>query len=119
MWQLHSPPVLSSICSSTAAAKRARRAKDGRNNRHRILLLLQTHSSNVLQQKEARVVEQSTNTVKYSKGKKKPASCGGCQVRSKALDSGSSLVGVRGFESHPPHQFAGDINAMGLNYSNW
>jgi hypothetical protein len=47
--------------------------------------------------------EQRTNTVKYYKGKKKPASCGGCQVRSKALDSGSSLVGVRGFESHPPH----------------
>ena len=46
---------------------------------------------------------QRTNTVKYQKGKRKPASCGGCQVRSKALDSGSSLAGVRGFESHPPH----------------
>jgi hypothetical protein len=29
--------------------------------------------------------------------------CGGCQARSKALDSGSSHEGVRGFESHPPH----------------
>ena len=27
----------------------------------------------------------------------------GCQARSKALDSGSSHEGVRGFESHPPH----------------
>ena len=29
--------------------------------------------------------------------------CGDCQARSKALDSGSSHEGVRGFESHPPH----------------
>ena len=30
-------------------------------------------------------------------------SCRGCQARSKALDSGSSHEGVRGFEYHPPH----------------
>ena len=34
--------------------------------------------------------------------KNKPL-CGGCPARSKALGSGPSLVGVRGFESLPPH----------------
>jgi len=28
---------------------------------------------------------------------------GGCQARSKAIGSGPILVGVRAFESHPPH----------------
>ncbi len=30
---------------------------------------------------------------------------GGCQARSKAWASGAHPVGVRGFESHPPHHY--------------
>ena len=45
-----------------------------------------------------------TNTIKYYYCMRLAASfCGDCQARSKALDSGSSHEGVRGFESHSPH----------------
>ena len=33
------------------------------------------------------------------------SACGGSQVRSKGRGSGPRGVGLRGFESHPPHQF--------------
>src|SRR6266516_2594157 len=34
-----------------------------------------------------------------------PGLSGGCQARSKAQGSGPCPVGVRGFKSHPPHQY--------------
>ena len=43
---------------------------------------------------------------------------GGCPARSKALGSGPSLVGVRGFESLPPHNLIIFAKITGYNPEN-